>query len=302
MKPLSLITGILLGLFSHNAAAQVKVITTTTDLAALVQAVGGDHVTIEALCKANQDPHYVQTRPSLMVKLKNADMLVSVGLDLETGWLPLVIRGARNAQINPGAQGYLDLGASVSPIGIPDNTDASQGHLHAFGNPHYWLDPQRVTKLLPIIAEKLSALAPEHRAVFSQNASDFSAKIQAKMTLWKEKMAPYAGTEVLSYHDTFNYFYARFGLLNVGTLENKPGIPPSPRHLSNMINKAKSRKIPVLFHEAFHDKKPSGLVAERSGISLLILPVSVGAVPTVNTYIQLIDSIVEQFVSAMQKR
>jgi zinc/manganese transport system substrate-binding protein len=287
---------------SQTVLAKTKVITTTTDLAALVKQIGGEHVEVGALCKANQDPHYVQTRPSLMVKLRRADLVLSVGLDLEIGWLPLIIRGARNPKIRPGNLGYLNLGTSVTAIDVPLSADASQGHVHTRGNPHYWLDPVRIAKLIPIIAQGLSAVDPEHTKAYQTNANTFGQALDKKIAVWDKRMAPYRGTEVLSYHDTFNYFYLRYGLINAGTLENKPGIPPSPRHLSSLIQTAKFKKIPVLFHEAFHDKKPSGLVADRSGAKLLILPVSVGAMPKVKSYTDLIDMVVDQFVTAMTSR
>jgi zinc/manganese transport system substrate-binding protein len=285
-----------------DARAELDVLTTTTDLADLVGRVGGDHVAVEALCKANQDPHYVQTRPSLMVKLRRAELVVAVGLDLESGWLPFVLRGARNPSILPGAQGFLSLEEVIQPLDIPASVDASQGHVHARGNPHYWLDPVRMVDVVGAIASRLSKLAPEHSATFEANAHAYVATLRAKIAAWEQRMATYRGTEVLSYHDTFNYFYARYGLVNVGTLENKPGVPPSPRHLARVIATAKARKVPVLFHEAFHDRKPSGLVAERSGATLLVLPASTGAVSGAESYVALIDTLVTRFVAAMEAR
>ena len=285
-----------------DARAGIDVLATTTDLADLVAQVGGEHVTVEALCKANQDPHYVQTRPSLMVKLRRADLVVAVGLDLESGWLPFVLRGARNPSILPGAKGFLSLEGAIQPLDIPTSVDASQGHVHARGNPHYWLDPVRMIDVVGAIASHLSELEPEHSAAFESNAHAYVATLRAKIASWEQRMAPYRGTEVLSYHDTFNYFYARFGLVNVGTLENKPGVPPSPRHLAGVIATAKARKVPVLFHEAFHDRKPSGLVAERSGATLLVLPVSTGATSGADNYVALIDTLVARFVAAMEAR
>ena len=299
MRVLSLLTIVLALLSARDTRAQLNVMTTTTDLADLVRTIGGEFVTVDAFCKANQDPHYVQTRPSLIVKLRKADLVVAVGLDLEAGWLPLVIRGARNPKIRPGTPGHLDLSQWIEPLAIPANANASQGHLHPRGNPHYWLDPVRMAALVPHIADRLSTLDSAHTASFKGNAQAFTRKLRTKIQSWDAKMNPYRGTEVLGYHDTFTYFHACYGLKAVGTLENKPGIPPSPRHLSQVIAKAKQQRVPVIFHEAFHDKKPSGLVADRSGAILLVLPVSVGAVPGADNYIALIDNIVDQFIAAM---
>jgi zinc/manganese transport system substrate-binding protein len=302
MRGFFIIIGFTVGLSTSTGFAKTRVITTSTDLADLVLQVGRDQVEVEAICKGNQDIHYVQARPSFMVKLRRADLVVSIGLDLEIGWLPLLIRGARNPKIQPGGTGHLNLGTFVTPIGLPKTVDASQGHLHPRGNPHYWLDPIRVAALIPTIVKRLSAISPSNAAFFAANGSRYMQLLQSKTGEWKEKMAPYKGTLIISYHDTFNYFYKRYGLVNVDTLEKRPGVPPSPRHLSDVIQKVKEKGIPLLFHELFHDKKPSGLVASRSGATLLILPVSVGSTTESENYISLIDTIVEQFVAVMGKR
>ena len=302
MRLLSLFIAISIGLSPSLSEAETRVITTSTDLADLVRQVGGEHVQVDAICKPNQDLHYVQARPSFMVKLRRADLVVSVGLDLEVGWLPLLLRGARNPRIQPGTPGYLALGTQVTPIGIPGSTDASLGHLHPRGNPHYWLDPVRVAALVPTIAERLGSLDPPHAADYAANSRALVRTLETKIGEWRDRMAPFQGTRVISYHDTYNYFYARYGLINVATLENKPGVPPSPRHLSQVIQLAKSEKIPALFHESFHDKKPSGLVASRTGATLLVLPVSVGATPSAHSYAALIGTLVDAFIEAMTER
>lgn len=298
IKSMAIVVILFLG--TGEASAKLRVVTTTTDLAELVRQVGGDHVEVESICKANQDPHYLQARPSLMVKLRRADLVVAVGLELEAGWLPLLIRGSRNPNIRPGGEGYLELGPEVNPIDIPASLDASHGHVHAHGNPHFWLDPVRYEGLISTITRKLMELDRVHGPQYKANAHAFSKKLLAKIYEWRRKMEPYKGTRVLSYHDTFNYFLQRFGLVSAGTLENKPGIPPTPRHLNGVIQRLKAEPIPILFHERFHDVKPSEFVASKTGTSLLVMPTSVGAVPDGVDYISFIDVIVNRFVSVME--
>jgi len=302
MRLLSLALSTCILCFSSVSSAKVRVVTTSTDLASLVSEIGQEHVSVESIGKANQDIHYVQARPSFMVQLRRADLVVSLGLDLETAWLPLLLRGARNSTILPGTTGYLELGDLIEPLAVPKTVDASQGHLHPRGNPHYWLDPLRIKSLLPVIEKRLSLLDPTNSDAYASNAKALIKAFDTNLAKWDAQMAPYRGTRVISYHDTFLYFINRYQLLNVDTLEPKPGVPPSPKHLSQVIVRAKQAQIPIIFHESYHDKRPSGLVASRSGASLLILPVSVNATPNTETYIQLIDTIVGQFTSTMAKR
>ena len=170
-----------LTLISTTAHSRLRVVTTTTDLADLVEQVGGERVQVESIGKRNQDLHYVQARPSFMVKLQRADLLVSVGLDLEIGWLPLLIDGSRNPDIRPGAPGHLDLGRHVRPIEVPASVDASLGHLHPKGNPHYWLDPVRVSNLVPALTERLSKLDPEHADEYASRSQSFHAQLNVKI-------------------------------------------------------------------------------------------------------------------------
>jgi zinc/manganese transport system substrate-binding protein len=295
-----LINGLLAGVLllgASSAQASLRVVTTTTDLKALIEAVGGEHVRVQSICKANQDPHYVQARPSFMVTLRDADLLVHVGLDLEIGWLPLLVDGARNPKIRAGRSGSLNLGESIKVLGVPATTDAALGHLHPRGNPHYWLDPVRFRSLVPVVAQRLIELMPAQAKSLQQRADAYGAKLDKAITGWAKRMRPLQGIKVLTYHDTFLYFIARYGLVGAGVLENKPGVPPSPRHLARLIQQARSEKIPLLLHESFHNRKPSGLVADRSGAQLVVLPVSVGAEPGTQGYIRLIDRLVERLVT-----
>jgi zinc/manganese transport system substrate-binding protein len=282
------------------ARAALRVVTTTTDLGDLTRAVGGDRVQVETLCQGTQDPHYVQARPSYMVTLSRADLLIAVGLELEVGWLPLLIQGARNPSINPGSAGYLEGASAVTPIEVPVGPiDRSHGDIHPHGNPHYWLDPDNGRRVAAAIAARLAQLDPDNAAYFEANLEAFEARMDAASARWDAAMAPYRGTPIASYHRTFNYFLERYGLVGVGYLEERPGIPPAPAHLAGLIRRMQAEDVRLIFHESFFDAATSEMVARRSGARVLPLPTSVGGAPGVDSYERLFDHLVESFVAAM---
>ncbi|MDP7112946.1 MAG: metal ABC transporter substrate-binding protein, partial [Myxococcota bacterium] len=211
-------------LFAGEAGAVMRVVTTTTDLAALVREVGGARVRVTAICKGGQDPHHLRARPGHMVLLSRADLLVAVGLELEVGWLPLLVQGARNPAINPGRPGYLDASTAITAIEVPrGGVDRSGGDVHAFGNPHYWLDPENGRKVAALVAHRLARLDPGGSAHFEARRKAFDARLVAAIARWTRAMAPRRGTPVVSYHRTFSYLFARFGLRQAGTVEERPG-------------------------------------------------------------------------------
>ena len=248
-----------------TARADLRVVTTTTDLADIASAIGGEHASVESICAGEQDPHYVQARPSYMVKLSRADLLVHVGLDLEIAWLPSLVRGARNPSINPGKPGNLDASTAVTPLDVPGGPiDRSQGDIHPRGNPHYWLDPDNGKKIAAAIAQRMAGLAPKHAAYFGTRLARWTASVDAAIARWTTRMASLRGAEVVSYHATFNYFHDRFGLEPVGYVEEKPGIPPAPAHLARLITKMKRDQIGVIFHENYYDDATSKLSREHA--------------------------------------
>lgn len=304
MKHLALVSAICaFGLLvTQPAAAELRVVTTTTDLAYFTQTVGGGKVHVDAICKGSQDPHFVQARPSYMVTLSRADLVVAVGLELEVGWLPSLIQGARNPAINPGQRGYLEAATAIKPIDVPTGAvDRSRGDIHPFGNPHFWLDPQNAKLAAHAIADRLAQLDPPNAKLYRDNAATFDARIDKKLAEWQAQMAPYKGTKIASYHATFNYFHRRFGLDSIGYLEDRPGIPPSPAHLVELIRQMREQKVPVVFHESFYDHSTSDMVGQRTGAKVLVLPTSVGGVSGVDTYEQLIDYLISRFIGAVKK-
>lgn len=303
MKRASSLRAVVLVLVLGTAApawAELRVVTTTTDLASMARAIGRDRVHVESICRGSQDPHFVQARPSYMVTLSRADLLISVGLELEAGWLPALLQGARNPAINPGRRGHLEAASVITPIDVPRGpVDRSRGDVHPLGNPHFWLDPENAKRAAQAIGERMIALDPENAGFFRENLRAWTARIDRGLARWTRAMTPYRGTQIASYHATFNYFHARFGLRGVGYLEDRPGIPPAPAHLMDLIRLMRAARVRVIFHEGYYDRATSDLVASRTGAKVLLLPTSVGGAPGASNYDQLIDHIVDQFVAAM---
>jgi zinc/manganese transport system substrate-binding protein len=233
-----------------------------------------------------------------MVELSRADLVVAVGLELEVGWLPSLIAGARNPRIRPGQPGYLEAASAITPIEVASGADRSAGDVHRLGNPHFWLDPVNAGKIVSLIAARLSQLDPDGARQFSENAKRLRSSIDAAMVRWNEVMAPLKGTKVVSYHRTYDYFLLRFGLYLLGVVEDRPGIPPSPSHAAQLIRQMRDAGIRVVFHEQYHDRKTSDLIASKTSAKVLVLPTSVGGVPEASNYERLIDYLVSQFVAA----
>ena len=278
------------------ARAEVRVVTTTTDLGWIVRLVGGNRVHVDTICKGSQDPHFLQAKPSYMVMLNRADLLVAVGLELEVGWLPALILGARNPDVNPGRPGYLEAATAITPIDVPrGGIDRSRGDVHPFGNPHFWLDPVNVKLAAKALANRLAQIDPAGAPAYRANLATLDGRIDRGLKRWQATMAPFRGTKIASYHATYNYFHSKFGLDPIGYLEDRPGIPPSPAHLADLIGQMRTAGVKVIFHESFYDRSASKLVADRTGAQVLVLPTSIEGVPGVWSYEQLMDHIVNRF-------
>jgi zinc/manganese transport system substrate-binding protein len=288
--------------WTQPARAELRIVTSTTDLADLARAVGGERVHVESVCRGNQDPHYAQARPSYMVTLSRADLVISVGLELEIGWLPSLIQGARNPEIQPGTPGFLDASSAISALDVPKGpVDRSRGDIHPLGNPHYWLDPLNAKRIAALIAERLSTLDKAGAAAYHKRLEAFDARIDAAMQRWNAALAPYRGSKLVSYHRTFDYFFSRFGLTPIGYIEDRPGIPPAPAHVANLIREMQAQHVGVIFHENYYDRSVSDLVAARTGARLLVLPTSVDGTPAATSYELLLDQLVKAFIAAVRK-
>lgn len=287
-----LLAGLLLAI-GAPAQAAVKIVATTQDLASLATAVGGSEVSVNYIARGDLDPHFVDAKPSYMVKLASADMLLQVGMDLEVGWLPSLIAGARNPRIQQGAPGYVDLSTAITKIEVPTGTiDRSRGDLHPAGNPHWWLNPENGRLAARLIAQKLSTIDSAHSATYQGNLAAFEQKLTAKEGEWHQKMAAMKGVKVIGYHSTFDYMLDTYGLDLVGFVEPKPGIPASPSHTLELAATAKAQAVRFVVVEQYHNPRDAGPIASASGATVLTLPTSVGALDGCDDYFGLFDTIV----------
>lgn len=283
---------------SVNGEAKIRVVTTTTDLAAIVQAVGGDDVDVSAIARGYQDPHYVQAKPSYMRLMNRADLLVYVGLELEVGWLPLLVQGARNPKITSGAVGHLDASAGIRRLDVPDGAvDRSMGDVHPEGNPHYWLDPRNGVIVAHNIAEKLSVLDPQNAPDYRARLVAFEKDLQTRIAEWETQLVHLKGRKVVTYHKTWDYLADWLGFEIVAQVENKPGIPPSPRHISDLVSRMQAEHIGILLCSNMVDTKIAERVASRAQSQLVVMPTSVAGVDGVNTYVDLFDYVVAQLLT-----
>lgn len=288
-------------LTASSASAQLNVVATTEDVASLARAVGGDHVSVTSLTRGYQDTHFVQAKPSLMVHMHDADLLVYQGMDLEVGWLPLLIQGARNPKIFLGRPGNLDMSIAIDPIQVPEGpVDRSMGDVHPFGNPHYNLDPDSIKPLAYLMADHLSKLDPEHTASFKANRDRFVKAFEARHAEWKEIMKPLRGKKLVTYHRTWDYFLQHFGLVSIGTVETKPGVQPTPTHLAAMAETMKAQNAKLILQANYYRLRFSELLAEKTGAAILSLPPGVGGVPEADDTIKFFDYLVQRISEALQ--
>jgi len=281
--------------------AEIRIVTTTEDIASITTEIGRDKVEVSAITRGYQDTHYIEAKPSYMVKANRADLLIYQGLELEVGWLPLLIRGARNPQIMPGGKGLLNLSSAIVPLEVPvGEVDRSRGDIHPLGNPHYHLDPENGLMMASAIAEKLKELDPENAAGYTDNWNRFRQKLESKIIEWQSRLDAIPDKRVVTYHTTWSYFLHRFGIQSVGTLEDKPGVPPSPRHLADLANKMNREKIKIILAANYHETRFSELLASKTGARILSMPVSTGGVDEVTDYIGLFDYLVERMAAAFQ--
>ncbi|MFN3476512.1 MAG: metal ABC transporter substrate-binding protein [Candidatus Methylomirabilales bacterium] len=279
-------------------AARLKVVTTTTDLRAIAEAVGGDRVEAESLLRGYQDPHNVEIKPSYLLKLRRADLFIRVGLDLDP-WADPLLDGARNGRILKGGPGYLDASAGIEVLEVPTSrVDRSLGDIHIFGNPHYWLDPENGKRSAAAILGALSRLAPQEAPVFQHNYAAFVKRLDEAMAKWQKQMEPYHGVKIVTYHKSWSYFARRFGLVVAGFIEPKPGVPPSPSDLVSLINRMKEEGIKLIVMEPYQSEAVPRRIAQETGARVVILPPSVGGERGVDEYIALFDRIIEKLTEA----
>jgi len=294
-KRLPFLTFFLL-LMSRTPLAQAKlnVVTTTQDPAWLTQTIGGERVSVIALCKGYQDPHFLDAKPSFMVDLNRADLVEYIGLELEVGYLPSLLTGARNNKLAAGQPGNLDLSQFIKPLELVPVADRGQGDIHPNGNPHYWLDPENARAMARGIAGRLTQLDPAGKAIFTANLATFEKTLTEKEADWARRMAPLAKKPIVTYHKSWTYLAARYGLEVAGFIEPKPGIPPSPAHTLEILKLIPQRGIKAILVENYYDKRVPELIASKTGATLLQVPNSVLGDNTVDTYFKLIERIISE--------
>jgi len=284
------------------AQSKLNIVTTTEDLASIAREVAGDRATIESIARGYQDPHFVEAKPSFILKLQKADLLIAVGRELEIGWLPPLIQQSRNGKIQPGAAGYLDASLGATILEIPTgNITRAMGDVHPLGNPHYWMDPENGKRIAKEIADKLSELRPNDRAYFEQQFTSVATRLDAAEKRWLAQMAPYRGTKMVTYHRSFPNFAERFGLDIVGYVEPRPGIPPTPQHTLDLINEMKRQNVKLVLVEPYFDLKTPNAIGRETGAQVLVMPPSVGGVKEVTDYFKLFDYDINLLVDAIKK-
>ncbi|MBI2572158.1 MAG: zinc ABC transporter substrate-binding protein [Candidatus Schekmanbacteria bacterium] len=300
MRPFLLV---LLAILASPAAAGagLNVVATTPDLGALAREVGGDRVEVSVLTKPTEDPHFVDAKPSFIVKLNRADALIEGGADLEVGWLPALLEGARNDALAAGSPGRVVCSRGVQMLEVPANLDRSKGDVHAAGNPHFMTDPENGKVAAHEIAEGFCTLDAASCDTFRANLDRFTRRLDEKLTEWKAVLSSHHGAEIVAYHNTWPYFATRFGLTINLFLEPKPGIPPTPAHLASVIGRIKSNGVRVIIVEPYQNRKTAESVAEQTGATVVDVAQYPGGVEgTDGGYVELIDYLVRAIAQALE--
>jgi ABC-type Zn uptake system ZnuABC Zn-binding protein ZnuA len=291
----------LLALAALPASAALRVVTTTEDLAAIAREIGGDKVEVTSLARGYQDPHFVEPKPSFILAVSRADLIIAVGRELEIGWLPTLLTSGRNAKVQPGSNGYLDASLNVKILEIPTGQiTRAMGDVHPQGNPHYWLDPANGRLIAQAVRDRLSLLDAADKALFAQRYEDFSSRLGVAEKRWDAMMAPYKGTKIVTYHRSWPNFMDRFGLVVMGYVEPKPGIPPSPSHTLELITDMKAQGVKLIVVEPYFDKKTPLSIASQVGGRVLELAPSVGGTKEATDYIKLFDYDVSAIAAALK--
>jgi zinc/manganese transport system substrate-binding protein len=286
-----------IALFAATVCAEGKlaIVTTTTDLADFARVIGKERVSVVSLSRGDQDPHAVEPRPSMVMKVKKADLLIRVGMDLDL-WVDGLIDASRNGKIRRGVRGYLDKGArgyldvseSIEKLEVPEGkVDGSMGDIHIYGNPHYWTGPENADRMCGLICGRMCDIRPNDADYFNQNRAQYAKKLDSAFMNWKEALRPFARAPIVTYHNSWPYFAKSFGLTIVGYVEPKPGIPPTPSHITDLVQTMKSTRARVIIMEPWFNSKTAGAIAQKAGATVVVLSPSVGGVKGTDSYIDL---------------
>jgi len=304
MRRFALIVTALVALAALTSDAQgarkLRVVTTIPDLKSLAEAVGGDLVDVDSLTRGTQNFHEAEVRPSMMLKLRRADAVVENGLGLDA-WADVAIEASNNPSIIRGGRGRIEISRNVEVLEVPTTrVDRSMGDVHPQGNPHFSLDPGLAPTITQNIVDGLARVAPENRAAFEQNRKAFLTRLEQEMAKWTKTMEPVKGAKVVVFHPVYIYFLTRFGLVQAAALEDRPGIPPSPQHLVNVIREMKEEKIKAILVEPWNDVKLANRVAEEAGAKAYVMASAVGAVKGADNYLAAIDYNITTLAQALR--
>ncbi len=280
-------------------AGKLSVVATTPDLASIAREIGGDAVDVKALAKPTEDPHFVDAKPSHVVTLNRADVLIEGGAELEMGWLPPLLETARNARIATGAPGRVVASQGIRMLEIPTSFDRAKGDVHSLGNPHFLTDPLNAKIIAANIADHLSQVDPKSAALYAANLKKYHAAIDAKLAEWQKLLAPFKGAKIVTFHKDYPYFAERFGLNIVETLEPKPGIAPSPAHVAQVITLMQTQKVHVILVQPFQARKTAETVARQTNAIVLDVSQQPGAFKGTDTYIDLMDTVVRSLAKSL---
>ena len=300
MKRISILITVFISIFLSAHAGPIKVVTTIADLKSIAELIGGNKVSVMSIATGYQNPHFVDPKPSYIINLSKADLFVTVGLDLETGWSPQLLSSSRNNKIQKGAAGYVDASVGVTLYQVPSSVNRAEGDIHIYGNPHYWLDPLNGKVIARNIANGLERVDPSNKSYYEANLQTFNNKIDTKMKEWQVKMAPFKGSKIIAYHNEWVYFETRFGLQIVDFMEPKPGIPPSPSQLVKVIKEVKANNIKVIISSPYFTTSSSDVVAKQTGAKELTLATSVGAFDAIKNYFDLFDYNINQLTATLK--
>jgi ABC-type Zn uptake system ZnuABC Zn-binding protein ZnuA len=284
------------------AQAKVRVVATLTDLADLARNIGGDLVDVKSLATGVEDTHGVPMKPSFVPVMNRADLLLLVGLDCEHAFLPALIEASKNPRIQLYASGYIDCSKGIVPLDVPKSTEHYAGDVHPYGNPHYMLDPVLAKTAIGNIYNAITAFDPQHRAEYTRNRDAYVAKLDGKIVEWQKQASALKGVKFVSYHEHWPYFAARFGINYFGTIELRPGIDPTPHHVEELIGAMKAEHVTIVVREPQFPEKVPKRIAEQTGAKLITLPIMPGGVPRTETYIKMMDYIIQTMTAAVQGR
>jgi len=300
MKKISILSLFLFCISFFSFADTIKIVTTTTDMKSIAEFIGGNKVSVTSIATGYQNPHFVDPKPSYIISLTKANLFVTVGLDLETGWSPQLLSSSRNTKIQKGTAGYVDASEGVNLLQVPTTANRSEGDIHIYGNPHYWLDPLNGKTIARNIANGLERIDPSNKSFYEANLVAFNNKIDLKLKEWQGKMAAYKGSKIIAYHNEWVYFEKRFGLQIVDFMEPKPGIPPTPSQLVKVINEVKSNNIKVIISSPYFSTSSSDVVAKQTGVKVVTMATSTSAFPTVKNYFDVFDYDINQLIGALK--